>query len=254
MNRKLTFVAIALVCLAALTVAWLNRERLSSWRKSAASVANADEHPAPVTDPKVLRLSPQARKNLGLVSKAAKPQDYWRTIQIPGAIVDRPGRSDRGVTSPTVGAVVQVHAFPGDTVKPGDRLFTLRVFSEYLQNTQSELFKATRETELVKEQRALLEKAAKSGAVAEAKLIELDNQLRRQSAAIQGYRQDLLTRGLNPDQIAAVMEGKFVSTIDVVAPPEDFGFSILDFGLEGKGGVLAVDSAVQIQNRKSKIQ
>lgn len=173
----------------------------------------------PVEEAKVLKLSPQARQNLGLVAKAAKPQTYWRTIQVPGAIVDRPGRSDRGVTAPAVGTVVQVHAFPGDTVKPGDRLFTLRLFSEYLQNTQSELFKATRETQLVKEQRTRLESAAKSGAIPEARIIELDNQLRRQSAAIQAYRQDLLTRGLNPEQVEAVTEGKFVSTIEVVAPP-----------------------------------
>jgi multidrug efflux pump subunit AcrA (membrane-fusion protein) len=180
---------------------------------------SADAASAPIQEAKVLKMTPQARKNLGLVAKSAKPQTYWRTIQVPGAVVDRPGRSDRGVTSPAVGAVVQIHAFPGDTVKPGDRLFTLRVFSEYLQNTQSELFKATRETELVKEQRARLAEAAKSGAIPEVKIIELDQQLRRQAASIQSYRQDLLTRGLSPDQIAAVTEGKFVSTIDIVAPP-----------------------------------
>jgi len=121
-----------------------------------APVKSVEETNAPTHDAKVLKLSPQARKNLGLIAKAAKPQTYWRTIQVPGAIVDRPGRSDRGVTAPAVGAVVQIHAFPGDTVKPGDRLFTLRLFSEYLQNTQSELFKATRETQLVREQRARL--------------------------------------------------------------------------------------------------
>ncbi len=55
-----------------------------------------------------------------------------------------------------------------------------------------------------------------------AKLIELDNQAKRQTAAIQGYRQDLLTRGLTPPQIDAVAEGRFVSTIEVVAPPPRF--------------------------------
>lgn len=219
-TRNVFWIGCGLVMFAGLaTVAWFNREQLSRWLMPRAAVAKSDEQPAPIAEAKVLKLSPQARKNLGLVAKAAKPQTYWRTIQVPGAVIDRPGRSDRGVTAPAVGAVVQVHAFPGDTVKPGDRLFTLRLFSEYLQNTQSELFKATRETELVKEQRVLLAKAAKSGAVAESKLIELDNQLRRQSAAIQAYRQDLLTRGLLPSQIDEVTEGNFVSTIEVVAPP-----------------------------------
>jgi len=66
----------------------------------------------------VLELSPQARKNLGIVSRPAVLSDYRRTILVPGEITDRPGVSDRGVTSPVVGSVTQVHAFPGDTVRP----------------------------------------------------------------------------------------------------------------------------------------
>lgn len=221
----------------------------------------AEDAPAPIREATVLKLSSQARQNLGLVSKAAKPQTYWRTIQVPGAIVDRPGRSDRGVTAPAVGAVVQVHAFPGDTVKPGDRLFTLRLSSEYLQNTQSELFKATRETLLLKEQRSRLEGPAKSGAIPEVRLIEVDNQLRRQTAAIQAYRQDLLTRGLLPEQIDGVTEGTFVSTIEVVAPPpvaevkraveiQQAGFQLIDNRVEGLAyevQELKVDLGQQVQ-------
>ena len=116
------------------------------------TVPQPEEPAAPIDKPKILELSDQARKNLNLVSKPAKLQTYWRTVLIPGEIVDRPGLSDRGVTSPAVGVVTQVHAFPGDTIRAGQTLFTLRLFSEYLQNTQSELFKATREIELVQEQ------------------------------------------------------------------------------------------------------
>ncbi|MBL8818435.1 MAG: HlyD family efflux transporter periplasmic adaptor subunit [Planctomyces sp.] len=189
------------------------------FRPEADVAANSAQPPvAPIQEAKTLKMTEQARKNLGLVSRPAKPQAYWRTIEIPGEIVDRPGHSDRGVTSPAVGVVTEVHAFPGDTVKPGDRLFTLRLFSEYLQNTQAELFKATREIQLITEQHARLEGLVKTGGVPESRLIELDNQLRRQTALIQSFQQDLLTRGLNPDQIKSVTEGTFVSTIDVMAP------------------------------------
>ena len=167
----------------------------------------------------MLKLSPQARQNLKLVSKPVKPQLFWRKILVPGEVVDRPGLSDRGVTSPAVGVVTQVHAFPGDTVRPGDRLFTLRLISEYLQNTQSELFRAIRETELINEQRERISPLAASGGVSQARLIELDQQLKRQQAAIDGYRQDLLTRGLSPEQIGEIQEGRFIASIDVVAPP-----------------------------------
>ena len=199
---------------------FVSREQWASWLPATAKPAHAGEEATkPRPEARVLKLSEQARKNLGLIAKAARPQSYWRTIQVPGAVIDRPGFSDRGVTSPAVGVVTEIHAFPGETVNPGKRLFTLRLFSEYLQNTQSELFKAVRETQLIKEQRARLEGPAKSGAIPESRLIELDNQLRRQNAAIMAYRQDLLTRGLIPSQIDAVTEGNFVSTIEVVAPP-----------------------------------
>lgn len=204
----------------------------------------SEEHRAATEASKVLQLSPQARRNLGLVAKPIALQTYWRTILVPGEVLDRPGVSDRGVTAPAVGVVTRVHAFPGDTVKPGETLFTLRLFSEYLQNTQSELFKATRETEFVKEQRVRLESAAKAGALPESRLIELDQQLRRQAALIQAYRQDLLTRGLAPEQIQKVTEGKFVSSIDIVAPPP----------VEDALPAEPSEPQSQIDNRKAKIK
>jgi membrane fusion protein, heavy metal efflux system len=173
----------------------------------------------PSAEIQVLRISAEARKNLKLVSKPPVQEPYWRWVQIPGEVVDRPGVSDRGVTAPAVGVVAAIHAFPGDTVSVGDPLFTLQVFSEYLQNTQSELFKASRENILLAEQKKRLEGLAKEGAIAEVKLIELENQTRRQNTLIQSYRQDLLTRGFSATQIDGVAEGKFVSTIDIAAPP-----------------------------------
>ncbi|MFM7055668.1 MAG: efflux RND transporter periplasmic adaptor subunit [Planctomycetota bacterium] len=181
-----------------------------SRRRSAAAAAALD----------VLRLSPQAQRNLNLAALPATLRNYWRTVQIPGEIRDRPGISDRGVTSPAVGVVSAIHRFPGDSVQPGQPLFTLQLFSEYLQNTQSELFRATRETELVQEQIERLAAIAKDGAIAEVRVLDLKNQFRRQQALIATCRQDLLTRGLTPDQILLAADGTFVSTIEVTAPPQ----------------------------------
>lgn len=217
--RVLRGVTIVVAVVGISVTAFVSRDRWLPWLRSEATTAEADAQQAPVEEPKVLKLSPQARKNMGLVSKPATIQAYWRNIQVPGVVVDRPGLSDRGVTSPAVGVVTQVHAFAGDTVRPGETLFTLRLFSEYLQNTQSELFKATRETELIKDERKRLEGLASSGTIAGSRIIELDQRIRRQDGLIQAYRQDLLTRGLAPPQITQITEGNFVSTIDVVAPP-----------------------------------
>lgn len=212
-------VAIVTVVVGISVTALVTRDRWLPWLPAKPASVKAEEHQSPVEDAKVLKLSPQARKNLNLVSQPVVLQTYWRSIQVPGIVVDRPGISDRGVTAPAVGVVTQVHAFAGDTVKPGDTLFTLRPFSEYLQNTQSELFKATRETQLIQEERSRLAGLAQSGTIAETRIIDLDQRIRRQDALIQAYRQDLLTRGLTPAQIKQITEGTFVSTIDVVAPP-----------------------------------
>ncbi len=217
--RILVGIALVVAIVGTSVTAFMTRDRWLAWLSSETATAKADFQQSPVEDAKVLRLSPQARKNLELVSKPVVLQTYWRTIQVPGVVVDRPGLSDRGITSPAVGIVTQVHAFAGDTVTPGQTLFTLRLFSEYLQNTQSELFKATRETELIKEERTRIEGLARSGTIAGNRLIELEQRIRRQAGLIHAYRQDLLTRGLAPLQIEQITKGSFVSTINVVAPP-----------------------------------
>ena len=61
---------------------------------------------------------------------------------IPGVVVDRPGESDRGVTSRVTGIVAEILAKPGDTVMPGATLFRLELVSEVLQTTQIELAKS----------------------------------------------------------------------------------------------------------------
>jgi biotin carboxyl carrier protein len=200
-------------------VGFLTRQQWMQLFQAEQEEESVSDESAPVEEPKVLKLSKQARKNLELVSKPASPQTYWRRIQVPGEIVDRPGQSDRGVTSPAVAVVSEVHAFPGDTVRPGDRLITLRLFSEYLQSTQKQLFSSTREAEIVQEQLERLRPLEKSGGIPGSKIIDFENQLRRQEAVIQAHRQDLLTRGLNPQQIDRVANGEFVSTVDVIAPP-----------------------------------
>ncbi len=211
----LTAVAVTL-----LAVSIHYRDHLAAWLRPAAPAPVAEQEAShPHEQVKVLELSKQARENLQLVSRPVKVQTYWKSILVPGQIVDRPGLSDRGVSAPAVSVVTQVHAFPGDTVHPGDKLFTLRLLSEYIQNTQLELFKATGETVLIREQQDRLKKATDTGAIPQSRLIELDQQLRRQETAMQGLRQDLLTRGLSKEQIDEVTQGKFVASIDVVAPP-----------------------------------
>lgn len=212
------YCGVAIVVALAVTAFFFTRDQWLPVNSAPGSESHGPEAAPAVEEPKVLKLSDQARKNLQLVAKPAKPQSYWRTIQVPGTVVDRPGHSDRGVTSPAVGVVSEVHAFPGDTVRPGDRLFTLRLFSEYLQSTQKQLFSSTKEAQIALEKLARLRPLSESGGIPQTSIIDLENEVRRQEAVIQAHRQDLLTRGLSPQQIDSVANGQFVSTVDVFAP------------------------------------
>jgi membrane fusion protein, heavy metal efflux system len=183
--------------------------------------AVADGSPSGGTDAaaptgKVL-LSDQAIANLGLRAKAVKPGTSWKTIPVPGMVVDRPGRSDRGVVSPVNGVVARVNSFPGDTVRPGEVLFTVRPLSESLHKTQSDLFKATQDIKLAQAQRKRL--ASTGGAIPESRIIEVDNQITRLEVAVKGYREELVHRGLTPEQIDGVTQGRFVNEIAIVVPP-----------------------------------
>ncbi|MEP3931177.1 MAG: MchE protein, partial [Rhodopirellula bahusiensis] len=206
------------ILVAVLFAGWTFRKQLFPQQETAA--ASEDKPSAESAEKQtVLEISEQARKNLSLTSKAARPQSYWRTVVIPGEVADRPGLSDRGVTSPAVGVVTAIHAFPGDTMRPGEPLFTLRLFSEYLQATQTSLFKARQETAIVQAEIDRLSGAVSTGAVSRSKMIELQSEISRQNTLIQAARQELLTRGLTPDQVQQIESGTFVSTVDVVAPP-----------------------------------
>jgi biotin carboxyl carrier protein len=196
---------------ATIVVQWRNRQ--------AAKESGAAPKPAALQDGTTpARVSPEARRNMGLVSKPLEPTTYFRTIEVPGVITNRPGVSDRGVVAPVTGIVTRIHAYPGQTVEPHSPLFSLRLVSDALHTSQLELFKATKEIEIVRQQKERLEGLAQSGAVASARIIELDNQVERMDVYVQAYRQDLLARGLPADRIEAAARGEFVTEITVRAP------------------------------------
>lgn len=192
-------------------------------------------------------LTPQAQKNLGLVARPLKAATFWKTITVPGMVIDRPGFSDRGIVAPVTGIVSRIHHVAGENVKPGTTLFTLKLLSESLHLTQSELFKATQDIKLAQSQRQRLVAAA--GAVAEARVIEVDNQITRLEVGAKAYKQELLNRGLPTAQIQGVTEGHFISEITIVVPERPLqpgsapGSSLPDFEIQE----LKVELGQQVQ-------
>jgi membrane fusion protein, heavy metal efflux system len=220
-DRLLKRLAIVLALVGAVGVGVLAGPRWLAWLTSApADTAQATNTPqAGFAWPnEQVNLSPQAQRNLRLTSCPLESVTYWRTIQIPGTVVDRPGISDRGVVAPVTAVVTSIDHFAGETVATGEALFALRLVSESFQASQTELFKATKEREIVQEELARLGPIVQSGAVPGTKIIDLRNQLRRLAVTIQAHRQDLQVRGLTLEQIDSVATGSLVSEVTVAVP------------------------------------
>jgi membrane fusion protein, heavy metal efflux system len=210
--------AIALVAALAMAGYFLRHVWMPLLLGDTAKVTSEPASEAPDSDSpsSQVLLSDQAIANLGLRAKAVRPQTYWKTIQVPGMVVDLPGRSDRIVVSPVSGMVSKINVFPGDTVRPGDVLFTIRLLSDSLHQTQSELFKNTQDIRLAEAQKKRLLEAR--GAIAEARIIEVENQITRLEVSVQAYRRELVNRGLTAQQIDDAADGRFATETTIRVP------------------------------------
>lgn len=222
MKRLFAQAALALAVLTVFSLGAYSSYRRWQARQPSGEAA-LEVHPAHARQeepraPSVVELSAQAQKNLGLIVKPIKPTTYWRSIELPALLVERAGMSDVGVIAPITGVVSQIFSHPGETLAPGSKLFTLRLTSESLHASQRELYKAAREIEIAKQQRQRLQSLAQDGALAQNRLIEIDNTLDRLSVTAQAYRQELLARGITTEQIDEIAKGTFVTEITIHAP------------------------------------
>src|SRR5262245_20793555 len=189
-------------------------------------------------------LTDQMLQSLRLTSAPLKPDTFWNTIEVAGMIVDRPGYSDRGVVAPVTGVVMAIQRFQGETVRPGEALFTIKILGESLYQTQSDLFKAVQDIKLAKAQRKRL--AASSDVIVGERLIEVDNQISRLEISERAYRQELRTRGLTAQQVESAAEGNYVTDVVVVAPPRPVADKpLLSVSAKGADGELPPSFEVQ---------
>lgn len=165
-----------------------------------------------------IKLSAQAQLNLGLDVDTPTPREYWRTLLIPGVVVDRPGESDRGVTSKVAGVVTEIKAKPGDTVKAGEPLFVLQLVSEFIQGAQTDLAKTSRELEFATAKRDRVAELVKKGTQSGNVLIEEENQVKRFTMQVQAYRRQLQLFGLTTEQVDRAEKGDVITEVVVSAP------------------------------------
>lgn len=165
-----------------------------------------------------VKLSPQAQANLKLDVDSLEPQPYWRTIVIPGIVVERPGESDRSITAKLAGIVAEIYAKPGDSVKAGDPIFKLQLVSEFVQSTQNELAKAAQELRIATAKRDRTANLVSLGTESKTALIDDEAVVKRFSTAVQSYRRQLQVFGFVTEQIDKAERGEPVTEVIVRAP------------------------------------
>lgn len=153
-------------------------------------------------------LTEQARRNLGLQIGEVALQDYWRTVSVPGVVAEEPGHCERRISTTVNGIVLKVHALQGQTVQPGDPLFDIQPTSDLLTNAQSSLLKTIQDIELVNAELARMKPQVPGGTLAPNILAAKEGEKKRLETTRLIQMQELLVRGLSPEQIKSIEESK----------------------------------------------
>lgn len=156
----------------------------------------------------VLTLSDQALENLGLEMTKITLTDYWRTIQIPGIVAEQEGHSERQIPATVAGVITKLYVFPGQSVRPGDPLMDVQPTGELLIATQSSLLRTLKEIELIDLELKRIAPLVEGGTLPAKTKLEKEYERRRLEASQLIQTQELLVRGLSPEQINTIVESK----------------------------------------------
>jgi len=173
-----------------------------------------------------LMLTEQARKNLGLTAEYLQPmalETYYRSLSVPGIIVERPGKTRLQVSTPLTGTVTDLLVTEGETVIPGTPLFRLRLTHEDLVQTQTQFLQTLGERDVERREMARLQGLSDSGAVAGRLLLEREYEVEKLEAMLQAQREALRLHGLSEQHIQDVETSRrLLQELEIVAPsPED---------------------------------
>ena len=110
-------------------------------------------------------LTRNAFENLGLRLGRLTRGDYWKSVLMPGEVVEIPGRSDLSVSAPVTGVVEEVRILPGESIAAQQPLFVIRITDEELTDAQAKLLAALVRQDVVRQEIQRLDPIIQSGAV-----------------------------------------------------------------------------------------
>lgn len=165
-------------------------------------------------------LGDQARKNLGLKVGPVESRDYWRTISVPGVVVERPGHSHRKVTAQLTGLIKELYIHPSQVVRPGDVLAELELTGDALATSQADLLAVVRDREINARELARVSDLVADGSVPAKNKVALEYDRERLKSQWESKIQALQVLGLSGEQIDLIQkERKLLREFTVRVPP-----------------------------------
>ena len=155
-----------------------------------------------------LTLSDEARQNLDLQISKIAATDYWKSLTVPGEVIEEPGHCEQRITTSLDGFVRKIHILKGQTVFPGDALFDLQLAGGPLADVQANLLRTVQNLELVQAELGRIKPLADQGTIPVRTLLEKQFEQKRLEIQRHTEREELLIRGLSEDQVAGIIESK----------------------------------------------
>ena len=166
-----------------------------------------------------IKLSPQARSSFKVAPIELRP--FERTVSIPGILVEPPGRSIVQVTAPLTGVVMRIYPILGEAVRPGQKLFDIRVTHEELVQAQADFLRTAEELDVIGREIERLERVALEGIVAGKTMLEKKYEQQRQLAIQRAQHQALLLHGLSEPQVQNILATRTLLPAMTVSVPTD---------------------------------
>lgn len=193
---------------------------------------HSDDHAgdaAGMAEEKIVAMSKQAYKSLRMEIDYVQHSTHWKTLNLPGQVIEIPGFSNVALAAPVDGIVSKIYANQGQAVAPGDLLFELQITDDALMSAQLTLLEAITQGDIVAKELERLKPLVAGGAVAGRRSLELQYDQNKFSAQRQNRIQELQLRGLSVAQIDGIITKRdLVKTLAVrlpldLAPSQDFG-------------------------------
>ncbi|HBE67891.1 MAG TPA: hypothetical protein DDW52_07055 [Planctomycetaceae bacterium] len=165
-------------------------------------------------------LTKQAYQNLELRMGNITRGEYWRSLLVPGRVVEIPGQSNLSIAATVTGIVEDVNVLPGQTLETQSALFTIRITDEALIDSQSKLLELLTRQEVATQEIRRLQPLIDSGAVSGTKARDLQYELRQLEAQEAYLLQELASRGMPDVAINKLLQSRKLTKLASVYTPD----------------------------------